>query len=164
MGPDYGPSIWCSTFKVRIRLSWSISRCVEFVLKSSLVIGYVKAERETDISEFLVSILTCLTGREDFSRFMSRDNTVGIATGYGMEDRGVGVRVTVGSRIFSSRRRPDRIWGLASLLSNGYWEFLPRGNVAGAWSWPFTSNYCHVQENVDLYIHAPIRLHSTVLN
>jgi hypothetical protein len=31
----------------------------------------------------------------------SRDNVVGIATGYGLDDRGVGVCVPVGSRIFS---------------------------------------------------------------
>jgi hypothetical protein len=30
----------------------------------------------------------------------SRDIAVGIATGYGLDDRGVGVRVPVGSRIF----------------------------------------------------------------
>jgi hypothetical protein len=41
----------------------------------------------------------------------SRDTVVGIATGYGLDDRGVGVRVPVGSRIFSSPRRPDRLWG-----------------------------------------------------
>jgi hypothetical protein len=35
----------------------------------------------------------------------------GIATGYGLDDRGVGVRVPVGSRIFSSPSRPDRLWG-----------------------------------------------------
>jgi hypothetical protein len=29
-------------------------------------------------------------------------------TGYGLDDRGVGVRVPVGSRIFSSPRRSDR--------------------------------------------------------
>jgi hypothetical protein len=51
---------------------------------------------------------------------MSRDSAVGIATGYGLDDRGVGVRVPVGSRIFSSPRRPDRIWGPPSLLSNRY--------------------------------------------
>jgi hypothetical protein len=34
-----------------------------------------------------------------------RDIVVGIATGYGLDDRGVGVRVLVGSRIFSSPRR-----------------------------------------------------------
>jgi hypothetical protein len=36
----------------------------------------------------------------------SRDSVVGIATGYGLEDRGVGVRVPVGSRIFSTSSRP----------------------------------------------------------
>jgi hypothetical protein len=41
----------------------------------------------------------------------SRGSAVGIATGYGLDDRGVGVRVPVGSRIFSSPRRPDRLWG-----------------------------------------------------
>jgi hypothetical protein len=33
---------------------------------------------------------------------MNRGSVVGIATGYGLDDRGVGVRVPVGSRIFST--------------------------------------------------------------
>jgi hypothetical protein len=33
----------------------------------------------------------------------SRDSSVGIANGYGLDNRGVGVPVPVGSRIFSSR-------------------------------------------------------------
>jgi hypothetical protein len=33
----------------------------------------------------------------------------GIATGYGLDDQGVEVGVPVGSRIFSSPRRPDRL-------------------------------------------------------
>jgi hypothetical protein len=37
---------------------------------------------------------------------VSRGNVVGIATGYGLNDRGVGVRVAVGSRIFSASSRP----------------------------------------------------------
>jgi hypothetical protein len=41
---------------------------------------------------------------------MSRDSAVDIATGYGLDDRGVGVRVPVESRILSSPRRPDRLW------------------------------------------------------
>jgi hypothetical protein len=41
----------------------------------------------------------------------SRDSVVGIATSYGLEDREVGVRVPVGSRIFSSLRRLDRLCG-----------------------------------------------------
>jgi hypothetical protein len=51
--------------------------------------------------------------------FGSRDSAVGIATGYGLDDRGVGVRVPVGSIILFSPRRPNRLWGLPSLLSNG---------------------------------------------
>jgi hypothetical protein len=52
--------------------------------------------------------------------FMQMHSSVGIATSYGLDDRGVGVRVLVGSRIFSSPRRTDRLWGPPSLLSNGY--------------------------------------------
>jgi hypothetical protein len=57
----------------------------------------------------------------------SRDSTVGIATGYWLEDQGVGVRVPVGSRIFSSTYFPERAWGLPSLVSNGYREIFLRG-------------------------------------
>jgi hypothetical protein len=35
------------------------------------------------------------------------DNAVGIATGYGLDDREVGVRVSVGSRIFFTSSRLD---------------------------------------------------------
>jgi hypothetical protein len=56
----------------------------------------------------------------------SRDASVGITTGYGL-DRGVGFRVPVGSRIISSPSRPNRFWGPHSLLSNGYKGLFPRG-------------------------------------
>jgi hypothetical protein len=55
------------------------------------------------------------------------DSAVGIATGYGLDDRGFGVRVPVGSRIFSSPCRPDRLWALGSPLSNAYRELSPCG-------------------------------------
>jgi hypothetical protein len=51
---------------------------------------------------------------------MEIDSIVGIATGYGLGDRRIGVRVPVWPRIFSSPRRRDRFWGPASLLGNGY--------------------------------------------
>jgi hypothetical protein len=57
----------------------------------------------------------------------SRDNVVGIATVYGLDDREVGVRVPVDSRIFSSPRRPDGLCDPPSLLSNGYRGSFPEG-------------------------------------
>jgi hypothetical protein len=57
----------------------------------------------------------------------SRDSIVSIVTSYGLDDRGVGVQVLVGSRIFSSPRHPCQLRGLPNLLSNGYWGLFPWG-------------------------------------
>jgi hypothetical protein len=57
----------------------------------------------------------------------SRDSAVALATDYGLNDRGVGVRVPVGSKMFSSPRRPDRLWGSPNLLFNGYRGLFLRG-------------------------------------
>jgi hypothetical protein len=53
-------------------------------------------------------------------RFYILFSLVSIATGYWLYDRGVGVRVPVGSSIFPSPPCLDRLWGPQSLLSNGY--------------------------------------------
>jgi hypothetical protein len=84
--------------------------------------------------------------------------------GYGLEDWGVGVRVSKGSRIFSSPNRADRLWGLPNLLSNGYRGLFPGCKAARAWSWSLTSRQCRGQENVDLYINSAICLHNVMLN
>jgi hypothetical protein len=41
---------------------------------------------------------------------MSRDSSDAIATGYGLDGRGIGVRVPVGLRFVISSRYPDRYW------------------------------------------------------
>jgi hypothetical protein len=51
---------------------------------------------------------------------LGKNSSVGIATGYVLDGRGVRVRVRVGARLFSSPRRPDRFWGPPSLVSNEY--------------------------------------------
>ena len=62
----------------------------------------------------------------------SRDSAVGIATCYGLDDEAVGFRVPAVSRILFSPRRRDRLWGLPSLLSNGYLGALYLG-VKQSW-------------------------------
>jgi hypothetical protein len=57
-------------------------------------------------------------GRVSYDR--CRDNAVGIATGYRLDDREVGVRVRIRSKIVSYSHRPDRLWGPLSLLYSGY--------------------------------------------
>jgi hypothetical protein len=69
----------------------------------------------TEVSELKTSarlfkrLEVCLVAEE---RYFEYDSAVGIATGYGLDDQGVGVQVPVGSRIFSSPSRPDWLWGL----------------------------------------------------
>jgi hypothetical protein len=48
-----------------------------------------------------------------------------IATGYRLDDRGVGVRVPVWAKIVSSPHFPDRLWGPPNIVSNGYQGYIP---------------------------------------
>ena len=64
----------------------------------------------------------------------SRDNSVGIATRYGLNGPGIHSRW---SEIF--RTCPDRLWGPPSLLYIGYWV-SHGGKATGEWRWPPTAN------------------------
>jgi hypothetical protein len=93
-----------------------------------------------------------------------RDSVAGIETGYGLDDRGVGVRVPIGSRIFSSPRRPDRLWGPPNFLSNGYRVLFPRGESGRGVK--LTTPFQLVPRSRKIgSIHSPhhIRLHDVVL-
>jgi len=61
-------------------------------------------------------------------------------------------RIPVGGEIF--RTSPDRPWGPASFLYNGYRVF-PGGKAAGAWRWPPTPSSAVVEGRVKLYICSP---------
>jgi hypothetical protein len=78
-------------------------------------------------------------------------SSVGIAAGYGLDDRVS--NPGGGWEIFSSPPRRDQLLCPLSLLSNGYWCSFLWGKAAGGWSWPLTSFQCRGQECVALYLH-----------
>jgi hypothetical protein len=92
--------------------------------------------------------------------YLSQDSSVGIATGYGLADQGVALRVSVGLRIFSSPRHPDRLRSIQPPIQLVPGDVSPGVKRQGreADHSPPTS------AEVDLYIHSPIRLHGAVLN
>jgi hypothetical protein len=92
------------------------------------------------------------------------DSVVGIATSDGLDNWGVRVRVLVGSRICSSPRRPDQLWGPPNLLSNGYGALSPGVKRPGREADHLPPASAEVKKNVDLYIHSLVRLHGVVLN
>jgi hypothetical protein len=95
--------------------------------------------------------IVCLTATkfEPFilllSMLKSRDSSVGIALGYGLDDGGLGFNSRRGWEFFSSRLRPERLWGPPSLLSNRHQGLFLGGKAARAWSWPVASIYYRCQ-------------------
>jgi hypothetical protein len=89
------------------------------------------------------------------SYYNSRDSSVGIALGYGLDDRGSRVRFPAGAENFSLHHRVQNGFGAhpASYPMDNKGSF-PGGKATGAWSWPL-SIYCRSQERVELYLHSP---------
>ena len=77
---------------------------------------------------------------------VGRDNSVGVATRYGLDGPGIESRVV--GRDFPHPSRP--VLDPPSLLYNGHRVF-PGGNVAGVWRWPPTLPIAEVKERVELY-------------
>jgi hypothetical protein len=59
-----------------------------------------------------------------------RDSSVGIATAYRLDDRGIGVEVPVNSRNLSSPQRPDRLWAHPASYPMGTEDSFPAGKAA----------------------------------
>jgi hypothetical protein len=92
----------------------------------------------------------------------SRDSAVGVATGYGLDGQGVGVRVPIGSRIFLSPCRSDyeatqpHIQWVPGTLS-------PEVERSGREADHSPPTSAEVKETC-VYISIPTRLHGVVLN
>jgi hypothetical protein len=71
---------------------------------------------------------------------MSRDSSVGIALGYGLDDWGSRVRFPAGAGNFSHHHRVQNGSGVhPASYPMGTGCFFPGGKVAEAWGWPLTS-------------------------
>jgi len=89
-----------------------------------------------------------LVYRGRYGSVEGRDSSVGIATRHGLDGSGT---ESGGGEVF--RTRPDRPWGLPSLLYNRYRVF-PGGKAAGTWRWPPTPSSAEVKERAELYFYS----------
>jgi hypothetical protein len=100
----------------------SLTSIKQYAIKTYVEVQVEHAPRIRNLSSITRFLLPSF-----YDVYRSMDSVVGIATSYGMDDRGVGVRVPVGSRIFSSPNCPDRLCGPPNLLSNACPGLFPRG-------------------------------------
>jgi hypothetical protein len=120
------------SFYLRGNLEWTNGI---YCKRTTLIELLFLATSETDFGVSWRSTISCGGYLAKHSiKVSSRDSAVGIATGYWLDYREVGVRVPVGSRIFSPPSRPDRLWGPPNLLFNGYRELFSWDKAAGEWS------------------------------
>jgi hypothetical protein len=90
----------------------------------------------------------------------SRDSAVGIVTGYGLDDQGVGVRVPVESSIFCSPRRPEPVLGPTQPPI----QWIP-GVLSPGVKWPGREADHSPPTSAEVKkTYSPIRLHDVVLN
>jgi hypothetical protein len=75
-----------------------------------------------------------------------RDSSVGIALGYGLDDRGSRIRFLERAGNFSLHHRVQNGSGAhPASYPMGIRCSFPGGKAAGAWSWPLTSIWCRGQ-------------------
>jgi hypothetical protein len=83
---------------------------------------------------------------KDFRTVMSRDSSVGIATGYWLDDWMIGIRFLKGAGNFSLRHHVHTDSGAhPASYPMGIGVSSPGGKAAGAWGWPLASIYSRGQ-------------------
>jgi hypothetical protein len=99
-----------------------------------------------------------------YNRLQSRDSSVGIATGYWLDDRSRSSSLgMVKNFLFSTSSRP----ALGSTRTRIQWvpeALSPRVKLSGCEAYHLPPTSAEIKKNVDLYIHSSIRLHGVVLN
>jgi hypothetical protein len=93
----------------------------------------------------------------------SRDSSVGIALGYGLDDRGSRVRFPAGAGNFSLHRIQNGSGAHSASYPVGTWGSFPGGKATGREADHSRPSSAEVKECVELYLHSPIRLHGVVL-
>jgi hypothetical protein len=77
-----------------------------YYFKYTTAVPSTSLEILTPFDVICFSLLKTPLNKKNYPISCSRDSIVGIVTGYGLDDREVGVWVPVGSRIFSTSSRP----------------------------------------------------------
>jgi hypothetical protein len=122
----------------------TITASVDWAVKSVFLYWYHTENLLSPVMTYILIVLRCKASYSIFYLSQMVYGVLGlytIATSYGLDDRRVGLRVSEGSRIFSSPDRPDRLWGPPKTsYPMGTGGSSPGGKAAGAWSWPLTSD------------------------
>jgi hypothetical protein len=103
---------------------WNSRVCIA-AFHTSVRIGVWRRDADTTAASYVTAfVYSCSLSRNVLCHTRRHceepDSSVGIVTGYGLDDWRVVVRVAIGSRIFSSPRLPHRLWGPPNLLSYEY--------------------------------------------
>jgi hypothetical protein len=89
---------------------------------------------------FVIYSIRKLFDTQSHSTDQSRDSSVGIAMGYGLDDRGSRVRFPMEAGNFSLHHRVHNDSGAhPASYPRATRGSVPRSEAAGAWSWPLTS-------------------------
>jgi hypothetical protein len=103
----------CDMIHIKCWHVWELTSLVTWLAKSWIASVW-----------FLAGIFLFATA----SKRWSRGSSGSIVSDYGLDDRAIEVRSPTGAEDFSSSPlRPDQLSGPPSLLSSGYWGFLPWG-------------------------------------